>query len=295
MRKQQDAEVISNDQTRPVRGAQRKKPASVEQELANVSVKPKQRHAPETTKQHAGRTEPDPITAGEDCAAVCRSTLDALERFAKDVEALTVDDAGARRISTFPAAARLNASYQNAVYAKRLLGERLVEVYGKRERFKDGPTVETATMKYGKGGAPLILGSATQALTAPPSHGPARCRGRRRKTGARLWRRDSSSGTGSRRPSGSRSRRESRPSGCTLRRRMAPDLALRRRFRGSRMPTTSRGSRSGRNATTSARDIRRRRSKNCSRSGARAVTELGSAKITSDNELTREPRSSVFG
>ncbi len=124
-------------------------------------------------KQEAARTEPDPNAANEDCAAQCRSTLEALERFIREVEALTVDKDGARCITTFPAAPRLTAFYQVAVTATCHLDDRLRQIYGKREFFKKGVVRETATVKIGKGGVPLILASAIQglqiALAWPPS------------------------------------------------------------------------------------------------------------------------------
>ena len=116
MGKQRGSEAISTDQTRPAREGKRTKQATVEKQLAKDRTNGGRSPVANEAKQRAAQDVAVPIAAKEDCAAVCRSTLAALERFAKDVEALTVDDGGARRISTFPAAARLNASYQGAVY-----------------------------------------------------------------------------------------------------------------------------------------------------------------------------------
>lgn len=116
-------------------------------------------------KQQTARTETSPNVATIDCATQCQSTLEALERFIREVEALTVDRDGERCISTFPAAPRLTHSYQGAVDEVSHLSGRLYEMYAKREFFSEGPVIERATTKIGEGGIPQILASAIQGLT----------------------------------------------------------------------------------------------------------------------------------
>ena len=128
---------------------------------------------PKPKKPPAVRDQAEVNEAPNDCAAACGAAVQALEEFARNVEALTVDEGGARCITTFAAAPRLTYCYQRAWAALHQLDDRLRDLYGTRERFSKGKVIERSEMKYGKGGAPLILGSALQglkfALVWPPT------------------------------------------------------------------------------------------------------------------------------